>query len=153
MIRKAALLQVLAGVLAGGGMLMPVASHAGDETTSVIKIDAGAATSTQLLALPMGRSAVINLPADARDYGTGAQILSDLGVRSMRLLTNNPAKRAGLEGYGLTVIGRVSLPIHVTADNIRYLRTKRDRMGHDLPGLDSLGPASGLDGFLEAVGG
>ena len=48
----------------------------------------------------------LGLPADARDYGTGAQILYDLGVRTMRLLTNNPAKRAGLEGYGLTIIGR-----------------------------------------------
>ncbi len=94
----------------------------------------------------------LGLPADARDYGTGAQVLVDLGVRSMRLLTNNPAKRAGLEGYGLTVAGRVQLPVHVTEDNIRYLRTKRDRMGHDLPGLDSLGPTAGLDGILAAVG-
>ncbi len=78
----------------------------------------------------------LGLPADARDYGTGAQILADLGVRSMRLLTNNPAKRAGLEGYGLRVLGRVALPVHVNADNLRYLRTKRDRMGHELPGLD-----------------
>jgi len=72
----------------------------------------------------------LGLPADARDYGTGAQILVDLGVHSMRLLTNNPAKRAGLEGYGLTITGRVGLPSHVTPENIGYLRTKRDRMGH-----------------------
>ncbi|GAA2059556.1 bifunctional 3,4-dihydroxy-2-butanone-4-phosphate synthase/GTP cyclohydrolase II [Catenulispora yoronensis] len=78
----------------------------------------------------------LGLPADARDYGTGAQILADLGVRSMRLLTNNPAKRSALEGFGLRVSGRVPLPVNVTADNIRYLRTKRDRMGHELPGLD-----------------
>jgi 3,4-dihydroxy 2-butanone 4-phosphate synthase/GTP cyclohydrolase II len=77
----------------------------------------------------------LGLPADARDYGTGAQILADLGVRSMRLLTNNPAKQAGLEGYGLSVVARIPLPVRVTADNLRYLRTKRDRMGHDLPGL------------------
>ena len=75
-------------------------------------------------------------PADARDYGTGAQILVDLGVRSMRLLTNNPAKRAGLEGYGLTVVGRVPLPVSVNPHNLRYLRTKRDRMGHQIDGLD-----------------
>jgi 3,4-dihydroxy 2-butanone 4-phosphate synthase/GTP cyclohydrolase II len=74
----------------------------------------------------------LGLPADARDYGTGAQILVDLGVHSMRLLTNNPAKRAGLEGYGLRIVGRVSLPVHVNPENIRYLETKRDRMGHDL---------------------
>jgi 3,4-dihydroxy 2-butanone 4-phosphate synthase/GTP cyclohydrolase II len=80
----------------------------------------------------------LGLPADARDYGTGAQILVDLGVRSMRLLTNNPAKRAGLEGYGLSIVGRVPLPARVTADNLRYLVTKRDRMGHDLPGLPPL---------------
>ena len=72
----------------------------------------------------------LGLPADARDYGTGAQILYDLGVRSMRLLTNNPAKRAGLEGYGLTVLGREALPVRLHPENVRYLRTKRDRMGH-----------------------
>ncbi len=78
----------------------------------------------------------LGLPADARDYGTGAQILVDLGIRSMRLLTNNPEKRVGLEGYGLEIVERVSLPVHRTPENLRYLRTKRDRMGHDLPGLD-----------------
>jgi 3,4-dihydroxy 2-butanone 4-phosphate synthase/GTP cyclohydrolase II len=72
----------------------------------------------------------LGLPADARDYGTGAQILYDLGVRTMRLLTNNPAKRAGLEGYGLRVVGRVPLPTRPHPENVRYLRTKRDRMGH-----------------------
>ena len=79
----------------------------------------------------------LGLPADSRDYGTGAQILADLGVKTMRLLTNNPAKRAGLEGYGLSIIDRVSLEIAPNVDNIDYMRTKRDRMGHDLPnGLD-----------------
>ena len=72
----------------------------------------------------------LGLPADARDYGTGAQILRDLGVRTMRLLSNNPAKRVGLEGYGLTVLGNVRLPVQVTPHNLRYLQTKRDRMGH-----------------------
>jgi 3,4-dihydroxy 2-butanone 4-phosphate synthase / GTP cyclohydrolase II len=80
----------------------------------------------------------LGLPADARDYGTGAQILYDLGVRSMRLLTNNPAKRAGLEGYGLTVSGREGLPVRPHPENVRYLRTKRDRMGHLLSGLDGV---------------
>jgi GTP cyclohydrolase II len=78
----------------------------------------------------------LGLPADARDYGIGAQILVDLGVRSMRLLTNNPAKRVGLDGYGLHIIERVPLPVRANAENIRYLMTKRDRMGHDLTGLD-----------------
>jgi 3,4-dihydroxy 2-butanone 4-phosphate synthase/GTP cyclohydrolase II len=77
----------------------------------------------------------LGLPADARDYGTGAQILVDLGIRTMRLLSNNPGKRAGLEGYGLEIIGRVPLPTLATPENLRYLKTKRDRMGHDLPGL------------------
>ena len=77
----------------------------------------------------------LGLPADARDYGTGAQILVDLGVRSMRLLSNNPDKRVGLEGYGLEIVGRVPLPTLATPENLRYLKTKRDRMGHDLPGL------------------
>jgi 3,4-dihydroxy 2-butanone 4-phosphate synthase/GTP cyclohydrolase II len=77
----------------------------------------------------------LGLPADGRDYGTGAQILADVGVHTMRLLTNNPAKRAGLEGYGLTVTGRVALPIRPTPENIAYLRTKRDRLGHLLEHL------------------
>ena len=74
----------------------------------------------------------LGLPADARDYGTGAQILADLGIHSMRLLTNNPAKRAGLEGYGLTIIERVPLEIHPNPHNQVYLQTKADRMGHTL---------------------
>ncbi|HKE64898.1 MAG TPA: bifunctional 3,4-dihydroxy-2-butanone-4-phosphate synthase/GTP cyclohydrolase II [Micromonosporaceae bacterium] len=80
----------------------------------------------------------LGLPADARDYGTGAQILHDLGVRSMRLLTNNPAKRAGLEGYGLEISGREPMPVRVHEENVRYLRTKRDRMGHLLEELDQI---------------
>jgi 3,4-dihydroxy 2-butanone 4-phosphate synthase/GTP cyclohydrolase II len=70
------------------------------------------------------------LPVDSRSYGVGAQILTDLGVRRLRLITNNPAKYGGLEGYGLEIVHRVALPTVVTAHNVRYLRTKRDRMGH-----------------------
>jgi 3,4-dihydroxy 2-butanone 4-phosphate synthase/GTP cyclohydrolase II len=80
----------------------------------------------------------LGLPADSRDYGTGAQVLADLGIHSMRLLTNNPAKRAGLEGYGLAIVERVPLPISPTQHNLAYLRTKRDRMGHDLPMLEGM---------------
>jgi 3,4-dihydroxy 2-butanone 4-phosphate synthase/GTP cyclohydrolase II len=72
----------------------------------------------------------LGLPVDARDYGTGAQILVDLGVRSMRLLTNNPAKRAGLEGYGLLIVERVPLVIDANKHNASYLDTKAVRMGH-----------------------
>jgi len=89
----------------------------------------------------------LGLPADARDYGTGAQILADLGVRSMRLLSNNPAKRVGLEGWGLRVVGRVPLPTHANPANMRYLLTKRDRMGHDLllPGQPEPSPLVPLE--------
>lgn len=74
----------------------------------------------------------LGLPADARDYGTGAQILADLGIRSMRLLTNNPAKRAGLEGYGLTILERLPLEIAPNQHNRAYLQAKVERMGHTL---------------------
>ena len=67
---------------------------------------------------------------DPREYGIGAQILADLGVTSMRLITNNPVKRAGLEGYGLHVSGRVSISIEPNEINRRYLETKREKMGH-----------------------
>jgi len=72
----------------------------------------------------------LGLPVDARDYGIGAQILADLGVTSMRLLTNNPAKRAGLEGYGLSITERVPLQTQPTAENWHYLETKVEKMGH-----------------------
>nr|WP_296768898.1 bifunctional 3,4-dihydroxy-2-butanone-4-phosphate synthase/GTP cyclohydrolase II [Rhodococcus sp. (in: high G+C Gram-positive bacteria)] len=80
------------------------------------------------------------LPVDCRSYEVGAQILMDLGVRRARVITNNPAKYDGLDGYGLELLDRVSLPTMVTSDNVRYLRTKRDRMGHELapnPATDS----------------
>jgi 3,4-dihydroxy 2-butanone 4-phosphate synthase / GTP cyclohydrolase II len=75
----------------------------------------------------------LGLPADARDYGTGAQILADLGVTSVRLLTNNPHKLSGLQGYGIDVVERLGISIDPTEHNLRYLSTKRDRMGHHLP--------------------
>ena len=80
----------------------------------------------------------LGLPVDSREYGIGAQILVDLGVTSMRLLTNNPSKRGGLEGFGLNIVERVPLETSPTAFNIDYLRTKRERMGHMLGGLDGL---------------
>ncbi|MEU7074398.1 bifunctional 3,4-dihydroxy-2-butanone-4-phosphate synthase/GTP cyclohydrolase II [Streptomyces narbonensis] len=83
----------------------------------------------------------LGLPADARDYAAGAQILADLGVRSLRLMTNNPDKIDALTRYGLTVEGREPMPVTAGEHNLRYLRTKRDRMGHDLPWLDG-SPAS-----------
>ncbi|MEV0926145.1 3,4-dihydroxy-2-butanone-4-phosphate synthase [Streptomyces spongiicola] len=78
----------------------------------------------------------LGLPADARDYAAGARILDDLGVRSLRLMTNNPDKTAALVRHGLTVLDRVAMPVQAGEHNMAYLRTKRDRMGHDLPWLD-----------------
>ena len=74
----------------------------------------------------------LGLPVDSRTYGTGAAILSDLGIRRLRLITNNPAKYGGLGGHGLEIVGRVGLPTVPTPQNVRYLRTKRERMGHVL---------------------
>ncbi|HVF04698.1 MAG TPA: bifunctional 3,4-dihydroxy-2-butanone-4-phosphate synthase/GTP cyclohydrolase II [Frankiaceae bacterium] len=123
----------------GRGVVLYVRGHEGRGVGLMHKLqayqlqDAGADTVDANLQL--------GLPADARDYGTGAQILVDLGIRTMRLLTNNPGKRAGLEGYGLRIVERVPLKTAPTADNIAYLRTKQDRLGHllDLPGgLDAI---------------
>ena len=72
----------------------------------------------------------LGLPVDNREYGIGAQILVDLGITTMRLMTNNPAKRGGLEGFGLEIVERVPIQVEPTEENVRYLRTKRDRMGH-----------------------
>jgi len=114
----------------GRGVVLYVRGHEGRGIGLMHKLaayqlqDAGADTVEANLEL--------GLPADARDYGTGAQILYELGIRTMRLLTNNPAKRAGLEGYGLSIVERVPLEIVANHENERYLRTKRDRMGHEL---------------------
>ncbi len=80
----------------------------------------------------------LGLPVDSREYGIGAQILVDLGVTDMRLMTNNPSKYGGLEGFGLNIVERVPLESSPTAFNIDYLRTKRERLGHMLGGLDDL---------------
>jgi 3,4-dihydroxy 2-butanone 4-phosphate synthase/GTP cyclohydrolase II len=74
----------------------------------------------------------LGLPVDSRDYGVGAQILYDLGVRSMRLMTNNPTKRAGIEGYGLSIVEQVPLSIEANEENRDYLRTKASRLGHQM---------------------
>ncbi|MET9832467.1 GTP cyclohydrolase II [Streptomyces sp. NPDC006385] len=86
----------------------------------------------------------LGLPADARDYGAGAQILADLGVRSVRLLTNNPDKTDALVSHGIKVTDREPMPVQAGEHNLRYLRTKRDRMGHDLPWLEDPAPAASL---------
>ena len=73
---------------------------------------------------------------DERDYGVGAQILRDLGVRKMRLLTNNPVKRVGLEGFGLSVTENISIEVQPNEHNQFYMKTKRDHMGHILQKFD-----------------
>ena len=72
----------------------------------------------------------LGFPADSREYGIGAQILVDLGVTTMRLMTNNPAKYGGIEGYGLEIVERVPMQIEPNAENIAYLRTKQEKLGH-----------------------
>ena len=81
----------------------------------------------------------LGLPVDSREYGIGAQILADLGANQLRLMTNNPAKYGGIEGYGLEIIERVAINPVTTKENLKYLQTKRDRMGHlfSLPESDS----------------
>jgi 3,4-dihydroxy 2-butanone 4-phosphate synthase / GTP cyclohydrolase II len=86
-------------------------------------------------------NADLGFPADLRDYGIGAQILSDLGLTTIRLITNNPKKIVGLEGYNLKVVDRVPLQIEPNKFNARYLETKRDKLGHL---LDMLGNGNGV---------
>jgi 3,4-dihydroxy 2-butanone 4-phosphate synthase / GTP cyclohydrolase II len=78
----------------------------------------------------------LGLPVDSREYGIGSQILVDLGITTMRLMTNNPAKYGGLEGFGLEIVDRVPLEVIPNPENLTYLRTKRERMGHLMEGLD-----------------
>jgi 3,4-dihydroxy 2-butanone 4-phosphate synthase/GTP cyclohydrolase II len=117
----------------GRGIVLYLRGHEGRGIGLLAKLrayqlqDGGADTVEANLAL--------GLPADAREYSTGAQMLADMGVRSLRLLTNNPAKLSGLSGFGIEVTGRVALPVAPTPDNLRYLIAKRDRLGHQLDDL------------------
>ena len=120
-------------VAAGSGVIVYVRGHEGrgiglvDKLRAYAAQDAGADT--------VDANSDLGLPVDARDYTHAAQMLRDLGVESVRLLSNNPAKVSALTSLGVEVVERVGLPAQVTTDNLRYLRTKRDRMGHDLPWL------------------
>ncbi len=120
----------------GQGVLLYIRGHEGRGIGLVHKLAAYALQD-------QGRDTVdanleLGFPADARDYGVGAQILSDLGLTTMRLLTNNPTKRAGIEGYGLTITERVPLETLPNPENLEYLRAKVARMGHilNLPEVD-----------------
>ncbi len=117
----------------GRGVLVYMRGHEGRGIGLVDKLRAYALQEDGLDTIEANRR--LDLPVDSRDYGTGARILHALGVRTIRLLTNNPAKRAGLEGHGVTIAERIPIPAHPTPDNVAYLITKRDRCGHDLRGL------------------
>jgi 3,4-dihydroxy 2-butanone 4-phosphate synthase/GTP cyclohydrolase II len=87
----------------------------------------------------MGRDTVeanieLGFKMDERDYGVGAQILRNLGIKKIRLISNNPKKRAGLIGYGLEIIDSIPIEIEANPHNISYLQTKRDKMGHSIMG-------------------
>lgn len=114
----------------GRGVVLYVRGHEGRGIGLLHKLaayqlqDGGADT--------VSANTALGLPTDSRDYGTGAQILVDLGIKSMRLLTNNPTKRAGLDGYGLTITDSVPIEIEPNDHNLAYLQAKRDQMGHTL---------------------
>ena len=120
---------------AGAGVLLYIMAHEGRGIGLMHKIRAYSLQEQGRDTVEANRE--LGFKPDLRDYGLGAQVLADLGVTSMRLMTNNPAKYAGLEGYGLSISERVSLETHPTPENIAYLRTKRDRLGHLLEGLDT----------------
>ncbi len=126
----------------GAGVVVYLRGHEGRGIGIVGKLrayalqDAGADTVDANLEL--------GLPADARDYGTGASILVDLGLTTLRLLTNNPEKRAALGGFGLSVTGRVPLEVAPNDRNAAYLATKALRLGHDLRGGDDLPVSTGV---------
>src|SRR6516225_4544510 len=118
----------------GRGVVLYLRGHEGRGVGLLSKLqayelqDAGADT--------VDANTELGLPVDAREYSAGAQMLADLGVRSVRLLTNNPAKVTGLAGCGVDITARVPLASAVTPFNLRYLTTKRDRLGHQIQDLD-----------------
>ena len=98
--------------------------------------DPGLLAAGRRAATPSTPTSTSACPIDSREYGIGAQILVDLGITTMRYMTNNPAKYGGIEGFGLEITERVPLQSAPNPENIEYLRTKRERMGHLLEGLD-----------------
>ena len=137
---------------AGEGVVVYIRGHEGRGIGLRHKLEAYALQDTGLDTVEA--NVELGFSPDVRDYGVGAQILVDLGISTMRLLTNNPAKRAGLEGYGLRIVERVPLVSEPTAENVRYLETKRDKLGHlievgtastDAARVDETGPLSGRE--------
>jgi 3,4-dihydroxy 2-butanone 4-phosphate synthase/GTP cyclohydrolase II len=119
---------------AGQGVLLYIMAHEGRGIGLMHKIRAYRLQEQGRDTVEANRE--LGFQPDLRNYGIGAQVLADLGVTSMRLMTNNPAKYTGLEGYGLSISERVPLETAPTPENIAYLKTKRDRLGHLLEGLD-----------------
>lgn len=127
---------------AGRGVLVYLRGHEGRGIGLVDKVR------TQLLQDEQGLDTVdsatsLGLPVDVRDYGPAARVLRHRGVRSVRLLSNNPEKARALEEHGVKVAERVALLVTAHERNIRYLTAKRDRLGHDLPHLNGDGPGHG----------
>jgi 3,4-dihydroxy 2-butanone 4-phosphate synthase/GTP cyclohydrolase II len=113
---------------AGAGVIVYMRGHEGRGIGLLHKLEAYALQDGGLDTVDANLA--LGLPADGRDYGIGAQILADLGLSSIRLMTNNPAKRVGLEAFGLRIVDRVPLRSASTPENAAYLASKRDRMGH-----------------------
>jgi 3,4-dihydroxy 2-butanone 4-phosphate synthase/GTP cyclohydrolase II len=127
-------------VAAGRGVVVYLRGHEGRGIGLVAKLQAYALQDG-------GRDTVdanldLGLPADARHYGAASQVLRDLGIRSVRLLTNNPEKSESLEDFGIHVEAQVPLTPRPNRHNLAYLRTKRDRMGHQLPDLSTEPPVT-----------
>ncbi len=121
----------------GEGVVVYIRGHEGRGIGLRHKLEAYALQDTGLDTVEANIE--LGFAPDSRDYGVGAQILADLGVSTMRLLTNNPTKRAGLEGYGLRIVDRVALESEPNAENIHYLRTKKEKMGHLLGIFEEVG--------------
>lgn len=112
----------------GCGVVVYIAGHEGRGIGLVNKIRAYHLQDSGLDTVEANEA--LGFPSDLRDYGLGAQVLADLGITRMRLMTNNPAKFAAMAGHGLEVVGRVPLECPTNEHNLRYLLTKRDKMGH-----------------------
>jgi len=120
----------------GRGVLVYASDHEGRGIGLIDKLRAYALQEEGMDTLDA--NVALGLPADARSYATAAQVLRHLGVRSVELMTNNPDKVAGLEHYGVSVRSMTPTPTFANGENLNYLRTKRDRMGHLLTGLDPI---------------
>ncbi|MEO3783436.1 bifunctional 3,4-dihydroxy-2-butanone-4-phosphate synthase/GTP cyclohydrolase II [Actinocorallia sp. B10E7] len=119
--------------LAGRGVVVYLRGHEGRGIGLIAKLKAYALQDQG--SDTVDANVELGHPVDARDYTNAAHILADLGVESVRLLTNNPAKVEALTGFGVRLLGRAAMPVHVTEHNLRYLTAKRDRLGHHIEGL------------------